>query len=109
LFAQDQGSAHAASGRPRASRQRGQNLFLPQTTRKEKNLPTLRGWEHTIADRRDFMMHLDYIHVNPVKHGLAQWPADWPWSSFHRYLKDGWYEPNWCGHVNIKGVRYLEP
>jgi len=55
------------------------------------------------------MMHLDYIHVNPVKHGLAQWPADWPWSSFHRYLKDGWYEPNWCGHVNIKGVRYLEP
>jgi putative transposase len=68
-----------------------------------------RFWEHTIADRRDFMMHLDYIHINPVKHGLVQWPADWPWSSFHRYLKEGWYEPNWCGHVNIKGVRYLEP
>jgi putative transposase len=38
---------------------------------------------------------LDYIHYNPVKHGLVQTVSDWPWSSFHRYVKMGYYETNW--------------
>ncbi|MHC4984233.1 MAG: REP-associated tyrosine transposase [Planctomycetota bacterium] len=36
-----------------------------------------RFWEHTIRDARDFDRHVDYIHANPVKHGLAERPADW--------------------------------
>ena len=53
-------------------------------------------------------MHVDYIHVNPVKHELVALPADWPWSSFHRYVDDGWYEPDWCGRVDLPGsVEYL--
>ena len=43
----------------------------------------------------DFRRHLDYIHYNPVKHGLAQSPAEWPWSTFHRYVAKGVYEPEW--------------
>ncbi len=67
-----------------------------------------RFWEHTIRDGRDFRVHLDYIHVNPVKHGLVERPVDWPWSSFHRYLGQGWYEPNWCGRVELPGaVEYV--
>ena len=30
-----------------------------------------RFWEHTIRDDRDFETHVDYIHFNPVKHGLV--------------------------------------
>ncbi|MGD9583868.1 MAG: transposase [Lysobacterales bacterium] len=30
-----------------------------------------RFWEHQIRDDRDYARHIDYIHINPVKHGLA--------------------------------------
>lgn len=69
-----------------------------------------RFWEHTIRDAKDFKMHMDYIHINPVKHGLVRHPADWPYSSFHRYVKSGWYEPDWCGRVDLPGaVEYFWP
>ena len=68
-----------------------------------------RFWEHTIRDRRDWSLHLDYIHANPVKHGLVCSPGDWAWSSFHRYVRAGWYEADWCGHVELPGTQYLEP
>jgi len=68
-----------------------------------------RFWEHTIRDQRDFIMHLEYIHMNPVKHGLAERPIDWPWSSFRRYLRIGWYEEDWCGSLHLPGTEYIEP
>ena len=49
-------------------------------------------------------MHLDYIYANPVKHGLAARPGDWPWSSFRRYVEMGWYEADWCGRVELPGT-----
>ena len=30
---------------------------------------------------------LNYVHYNPVKHGLVDSPYDWPWSSVHWYLE----------------------
>ena len=54
-----------------------------------------RFWEHTIRDETDLNLHLDYIHFNPVKHGLVKNGSKWPWSSFHRYVKMGYYEDNW--------------
>ena len=50
-----------------------------------------RYWEHTIRDDRDYAVHMDYIHFNPVKHGLAARPADWPFSSFARCVARGLY------------------
>src|SRR4029453_15328773 len=47
-----------------------------------------RFWEHTIRDEDDFARHVDYIHFNPVKHALVQRVLDWPYSSFHRYVKE---------------------
>jgi putative transposase len=32
--------------------------------------------EHTIRDQTDLNHHLDYIHYNPVKHGLVQTVSD---------------------------------
>jgi putative transposase len=54
-----------------------------------------RFWEHTIRDAEDLNRHRDYIHYNPVKHGLVPSVADWIWSSFHRYVKIGYYPSGW--------------
>ncbi len=43
---------------------------------------------------------MDYIHVNPLKHGLVERVRDWPWSTFHRYVKTGHYPPEW-GAANL--------
>ncbi len=54
-----------------------------------------RFWEHTILNEADFIAHVDYIHYNPVKHGQAKCPHAWPYSSFHRYVKEGRYDMDW--------------
>ena len=67
-----------------------------------------RFWEHSIRDARDFYMHIDYIHANPVKHGHVEFARDWPHSSFHRYIELGWYESDWAGRIDLPGtVEYL--
>ncbi|MDD1622479.1 MAG: transposase [Methylococcaceae bacterium] len=54
-----------------------------------------RFFEHCIRDEDDFHKHLDYIHYNPVKHGLSASPAAWPYSSFWRFVAAGWYAADW--------------
>ena len=54
-----------------------------------------RFWEHLIRDTQDFVNHIEYIHYNPVKHGLVAAPKDWEYSSFHRYVRDGLYDKMW--------------
>jgi putative transposase len=56
-----------------------------------------RYWEHTIADEDDYRHHVDYIHYNPVKHGWAKQVADWSYSSFHHYVRQGLLPPDWAG------------
>jgi putative transposase len=59
-----------------------------------------RFWGHTIADEDDFERHVDYIHDNPVKHGLVTCPHLWPFSSFGRWVAAGHYPAGWgccCG------------
>ena len=63
--------------------------------KKEAAIWQRRFWEHTIRDERDYQNHFDYIHFNPVKHGLVKNVALWPWSSFHRYLRLGVYQQDW--------------
>jgi putative transposase len=54
-----------------------------------------RFWEHVIRDQRDFVNHVNYVHYNPVKHGLVKRASDWPFSSFHRYVDAGLYSRGW--------------
>ncbi len=56
-----------------------------------------RFWEHLIRDDEDYRMHMDYIHYNPVKHGLVNRVKDWPHSTFHRYVRKGIYSEDWGG------------
>ena len=55
-----------------------------------------RFWEHQIRDDKDFEAHVNYIHINPVKHGLVKNVIDWPWSSFHEYVRKGLLDGNWA-------------
>ncbi|WP_283147693.1 REP-associated tyrosine transposase [Silvimonas soli] len=55
-----------------------------------------RFWEHAIANEQEFKSYLDYLHWNPMKHGLITRILDWPWSSFHRYMQQGVYSADWC-------------
>jgi putative transposase len=59
-----------------------------------------RYFEHTCRDEADLKRCVDYVHVNPLKHGLVERVADWPWSSFHRYVRLGEYTPDW-GSANV--------
>ncbi|WP_409998162.1 REP-associated tyrosine transposase [Bradyrhizobium sp. SZCCHNS3055] len=65
--------------------------------KREKGIWQRRYWEHTIRDDRDFERHVDYIHYNPVKHGLVSLVADWPHSSFHRFVERGLLPSDWGG------------
>lgn len=56
-----------------------------------------RYWEHCLRDEADVRQHLDYLHFNPVKHGLVSSAAEWPWSSFHRFVEAGVYPGDWGG------------
>ena len=61
----------------------GQSLWQP------------RYWEHLIRDESDYRQHVEYIHYNPVKHGYAARPSEWPYSSFRRYVREGLYADDW--------------
>jgi putative transposase len=61
----------------------------------EQSIWQRRFWEHLIRDDRDFHDHLDYIHSNPVHHGLVAAPRDWPHSSFATWVARGVYTPEW--------------
>ena len=52
-------------------------------------------WEHAIRDEHDLGRHFDYIHYNPVKHGVAACPHRWPWSSSRRWVRAGAYNEDW--------------
>src|SRR5207245_4988833 len=75
----------------------GEPRSLVMANRGERGIWQRRYWEHTIRDDRDFAAHMDYIHFNPVKHGLVAHPADWPHSSFYRCATSGLYPAGWKG------------
>jgi len=69
--------------------------FSSRAKKGEQAIWQRRFWEHHIRDEDDFVKHVEYIHYNPVKHGLVKAPKDWPYSSFHRYVRNGLYEGTW--------------
>ncbi|HZR63223.1 MAG TPA: hypothetical protein VFA80_19935 [Xanthobacteraceae bacterium] len=50
-----------------------------------------------IRDDTDLERHVDYIHYNPMKHGLVTRVVDWPFSSFHRHVAEGTLSADWAG------------
>lgn len=58
-----------------------------------------RYWEHLIRDEKDFSHHVDYIYWNLVNHGYVKSVVDWPYSSFHAYVRRGVYHSNWADEL----------
>ncbi len=67
--------------------------------RGERGIWQRRYWEHLIRDEADFQAHMDYVHINPLKHGLVTRVSDWPYSTFHRLVERGVYPADWAGSV----------
>ena len=67
-----------------------------------------RFWEHALRSEDDLRRHADYLHYNPAKHGLVEYVADWPWSSFHRWVKQGLYPSDWALSVGKGPETFVE-
>ena len=80
---------------------------IPRTERRspvriakgERGIWQRRFWEHVIRNETDYANHVNYVHWNPVKHGLVKRVADWPFSSFHRYVQNGIIPSDWADDV----------
>jgi len=94
-------SSHISQIKRRFSRNYTKIFGIPipknesQIKRREVAIWQRRFWEHLIRDEDDLYQHIDYIHYNPVKHGLVDCVGDWECSSFHDYVREGIYDVMW--------------
>ena len=79
-------------------------LTKSKTKHRESTIWQRRYWEHQIRDEHDFLRHVDYVHFNPVKHQLCKRAADWPYSTFHRFVERGDYELDWAADMNALDI-----
>jgi putative transposase len=77
-------------------------------SQRERGVWQRRYWEHQIRDDADLARHVDYIHYNPVKHGLVARPVDWPHSTLRAYVERGLVTPDWGGGECDIGTDYGE-
>jgi putative transposase len=50
---------------------RSEQISRSRSAKGERGIWQRRYWEHTIRDEIDFARHVDYVHINPVKHRLV--------------------------------------
>jgi len=74
--------------------------------RGERGIWQRRFWEHLIRDDADFAAHMDYVHSNPLKHGLVERVVDWPYSTFHHLMNEGVYPVGWAGEGSASPLTY---
>jgi putative transposase len=67
-----------------------------------------RFWEHTIRNEINFERHVDYVHFNAVKHSLVSRTRDWPYSSFHAYVRHGVLPGDWGGVAEESTMEFGE-
>jgi putative transposase len=86
----------------------GETICGSRRRKGERGIWQRRFWEHQIRDEDDLARHVDYVHINPVKHGHVARAGDWPYSSIHRYVREGMISADWAcdpGGVEIGGER----
>ncbi len=72
---------------------------ITRQRRGERGIWQRRYWKHLITTEIDYARHVDYVHVNPLKHGLVTRVADWPYSTFHRAVREGILPIDWCSDI----------
>jgi putative transposase len=78
------------------------SLYRKQHEIRSRKLWQRRYWDHMIRNEKDLKRHIDYIHINPVKHGLAERPIEWPFSSFRQNVTQGYYGNDWGCSEDLK-------
>jgi putative transposase len=73
-----------------------------RVARGERGIWQRRYWEHLIRDEADFHAHMDYVHINPLKHGLVTRVSEWPYSTFHSLVEKGIYPTEWAGGEEVR-------
>ena len=84
----------------------GEQRSSVRVRRGERGIWQRRYWEHLIRDENDYRAHVDYVHINPVKHGLVTRVIDWPHSTFRRLVAEGVYPEDWAGGAAADGLGY---
>lgn len=82
--------------------EKDERISKSRRSKQERGIWQRRFWEHSIRNEDDFVKHTDYIHYNPVKHGYVDCVGDWPYSSFHDFVKRGILSSNWAGNLNVE-------
>ena len=86
----------------------GPGISASRLKRREGNIWQRRFWEHQVRDQADLNRCLDYLHWNPVKHGHVNRVVDWPYSTFHRFVREGMYPEDWGGRGVDEGRGFGE-
>ncbi len=63
-----------------------------------------RFWDHHIRDQEDMNKHVDYIHLNPVKHGLVADPFEWKYSTIEEFRLAGMHGRDW-GQIEVPTMK----
>lgn len=100
--------SRTVSNNARSVRSAHRGSSLSRNRRNEGLLWQRRFWEHTIRDHEDLKRCIDYVHWNPVKHGQVSNVTDWPFSTFHRYVRQGVYARDWGTNATIAGPEFGE-
>jgi putative transposase len=68
------------------SRSSSKTEFISRSRKKkrERGIWQRRCWEHQIGSETDLQHHVNYIHINPVKHGYVDTTVEWPYSSIYQ-------------------------
>jgi REP-associated tyrosine transposase len=56
--------------------------------------------DHPPQDETAVQRQIDYIHADPVRHGLVSSPRKWPFSSLHAYVEHGLRPLYWSGDAD---------
>ncbi|HEY2968195.1 MAG TPA: transposase [Casimicrobiaceae bacterium] len=56
--------------------------------------------DEPLRDEAELQRRIDYIHADPVRHGLVRSPRKWPFSSLHAYVRHGLRPLYWSGDVD---------
>lgn len=87
---------------------RTETISKYRVNKRERGIWQRRYWEHMIQDTKDYEHHINYIHYNPVKHGYVLNPAEWRFSSIHRFIKHEILSKNGACHDDFNLSKFGE-
>jgi putative transposase len=59
-----------------------EHISKARRRKRERGIWQRRYWEHQLRTDADLARHVDYIHINPVKHGYVNAPVEWPYTHY---------------------------